>query len=154
MDKKTKIFVGLILVAIIGISIFLICSYVIGDTNGNINNTNNTTNTVVQNNTVNNAVENNNVNENTVENNVNEVQNTVVEDKTVQKHNSEISYTDGEEQAIKVAKDAWGDTEGFYFSKESITPNGEYVIVVTADAKVLARYTINVDTGVYDVEYQ
>lgn len=152
MDKKSKIFIAIILVAIVGISVFLISSYVIGDTKGN---TNNTTNNVIQNNTVNNVVENNTVNEdNTVNNVVNEVENAVDTDKTTPKHNSEISYTNGEEQAIKVAKDAWGDTDGFYFSKESITPNGEYVIVVTADAKVLARYTIDVDTGVYDVEYQ
>ena len=152
MDKKSKIFIVIILVAILGISAFLLKTYVIGDTK---NNTNSNSAGTVQNNTVNNVVENNTIDENnTINNEVNEVENTVVEDKTVQKHNSEISYTNGEEQAMKVAKDAWGDTEGVYFSKESITPNGEYVIVVTADAKVLARYTINVDTGVYDVEYR
>lgn len=152
MDKKSRISIIIILLIIATISAYLIYTYAFDKSNNT--NTNTTNTNVVSNevNAVNNTVQENKVEENkTVEN---EVTNKVETNTATEKPHSEVSYANGEEQAMKIAKDAWGDTEGVYFSKESINANGEYVIVVTADAKVLARYTIDVDTGLYDVEYR
>lgn len=145
MDKKSRISIIVILLAITVISVFLIYTYAFDKGNNDNTNTTNIVSNKV--NTVNNTVKENN----TVEN---KVTNKVETNTSTEKPHSEVSYANGEEQAMKIAKDAWGDTEGVYFSKESINANGEYVIVVTADAKVLARYTIDVDTGLYDVEYR
>lgn len=150
MDKKSRISIIVILLAITVISVFLIYTYAFDKGNNDNTNTTNIVSNKV--NTVNNTVKENKVEENnTVEN---KVTNKVETNTSTEKPHSEVSYANGEEQAMKIAKDAWGDTEGVYFSKESINANGEYVIVVTADAKVLARYTIDVDTGLYDVEYR
>ena len=159
MDKKSKISIFVIMFVIVCISIFLVNTYAANDIANCVSNStaNNEVVNKAQNEVTNNTIENNTINaSNTVNNNeVTKVENKVNTNNTVvEKPNSEVSYTNGEEQAMKIAKDAWGDTEGVFFSKESITPDGQYVIVVTSDAKVLARYTINVDTGIYDIEYR
>lgn len=154
MDKKSKGIIFFIVAIIVCIAAYLIYTYGFSVENKIENN-----DIIVQNTTLNEVNEVNNV-ENVVEQNENEeneqIQNTTeVEqiDEPQESSNSEITSISDEEKAMRIAKDAWGDTEGVYFSNESIGANGDYVIVVTADAKVLARYYINASTGMYTVEY-
>ena len=162
MEKKTKGSLIIIVLIIICIIAFLAYTYSKKDAQGN-----QTDNVVIQNNTTNsNATLNNIVEDEVVEEDSQESEEDEEEqDQTEQVEeesnsnqetsntNSEVTYANDEEKAIEIAKKAWGDTSGVYFAKENINSNGEYIISVSANAAVLARYTVNVRTGTCTVQY-
>ncbi len=147
MSSKSKVAIFFILVIILCIGAYLFkCSIDEKETNEVATNTVNTANNEVENKIENTQV----VENNTVENN------TVAENKTTSNivtTNTEETQVDDKEKAIKIAKEAWGDTDGVYFAIQGMKSNGDYIVTVSADAKVLAYYYVNCSTGAYTVEY-
>lgn len=102
---------------------------------------------------------------NEIENEIEDKENTVSEEKTdkedkkdnknqVNDKNTVVSggttesVTSREERAITLVKKEWGDTDGVYFSNESVDSKGRYIVSVR-DKKTtasLAFYVVDVDT--------
>ena len=165
MEKKTK--GSLIIIVLIIVCIIVFLAYTYSKKDEPQNQTNN--NIVIQNTTKNNNITVNNVvedkeitteenpqkieEEESEQDNTKQVEEVSTNKPEVSNKTSEVTYANDEEKAIEIAKKAWGDTSGVYFAKENINSNGEYIISVSANAAVLARYTVNVTTGTCTVQY-
>lgn len=73
-------------------------------------------------------------------------------DENVQNTNKDESTTESvtsrEEKAISLVKKEWGDTDGVYFSNESIDASGRYIVSVRdkMTTNSLAFFVVNVDS--------
>lgn len=144
MSKKSSTLIIIILLIIVGIVAYLIYTY--GSDGKNSNKVNEITNTAV-----NNVVE-NKVTENKEENKKENVE--VANSINQENQSTEVVTEDEREIAMNIAKEAWGDTDGVYFQMEgNQRADGEYIVSVSADAKVLAWYYVNASSRTYTVEY-
>ena len=154
MDKKTKGIVVFIVLIIIGIGAYLAYLYI------NEEKVQNEQNVVVQQNNSNkNEISENEVEEEEEEPETvvdNSEENNELENETTPEpasNNSEVTYANDNEKAIEIAKKAWGDTDGVYFSNQGMKANGDYIVAVSSNATVLAYYYVNVSNETYTVEY-
>lgn len=160
MTNRTKIIIGILIVAAIVITIFGITKNKIEEDKSNKNNDefsnildyiNNEINMEV-NNTVENEIE-----ENTIQNTIvkNEVKNNTttqtsdVIGKEEQESNNENTGIDNEKIAIDLAKQEWGISIDSYDFQAESKGNGIYKVSVInkTDRNVITIYTVNIKTG-------
>lgn len=88
--------------------------------------------------------------ENTVENVTEPDDNKDENEQNTNKNTSTTeSVTSREEKAVDLVKKEWGDTNGVYFSNESIDTNGRYIVSVrdVRTTNSLAFFVVDVDSG-------
>ena len=150
MSKKSNIGIVILVLIVLAIAGYLIYTY--KDDDSKTENKVNEINNAVVNNTLENNIK-NEVESNVVEQNKTDEENQNNENENENK-NTEVATEDEKEVAMSIAKEAWGDTDGVYFQMEQTQkPNGDYIISVSADAKVLAWYYVNAQARTYTVEY-
>lgn len=146
MSTKYKVIIFILVAAIIGIAVYLGCTYAgVGS-----NNTNTQGNTIVNNVENKVVVENNTVEENKPEVNTVTTEPPVTEPvkDTPPEENSELESDSDEEKAIAIVKKDWGDTTGLSVRVEQINGDGGYVVSVrNEDANALEWYTVYPKTG-------
>ena len=153
MDKKTKVIIGILVIAILIIAGYLSYAYVFDFGNKKDSNSISTMNEVPKNiieSSSNNVIE-NEVTENQIDNTQvnNEKIENPEENKIEESNNTEIQELSDDEKALKIVKDDWGTTDGVYFKIENINGNGTYEIAVRDSnlTNELAWYTVDPKTG-------
>ena len=152
MDKKKLLIIFLVLVLLVVSAVMLTIKLF------NLENETVKTSTenVIENSTVNNIIQNevsNNVVNNTVQNNVNNVvQNETNNNTTNTKEEVKEETQTNEEKAVAIVEKIWKNEKNVYCSFEEINNEGNYIVRVTKETRVLCWYAIDIETGKYTVK--
>lgn len=137
MDRKKRIIVFILVIAVVGVAIFLSIKILDKPVTPSNNNITNTANEIITNIVSNNIIENTALDINTIEN---QIQITT---------NIGPDTTSGKDKAIKLVKDDWGEDTSVYFYVDEVNEDGKYMVSVrdNATTSVVVWYMVDVNNN-------